>query len=352
MASLLYIGSPAQVAITLFPSPANQFFIDNLWNTTIINASASAISAQVEFVIRDNASSPILTIHTPSVNLTSGINHITSVEAQSGKWTWGNSTASLMLQQIGKLPFGAYSFCVSVFSVNNKLLGNNCEERDIKPISPPQLSSPHNEEEITVTNPLLVWIPPLPMLDINISYALRLVEVSSGQSPQEALLQNPPLLNLQNLSGINLNYPADAQALQQGHEYAWQVGASYQNYNLGTTDIWTFKIKKTVEKEEDAVIYPVASKTSDAKFYVSHGIFHFGYDNKANEKNLTYTIQSVGQNKERLKGLPQVTLKPGMNKIDVDIKHNPGLKSDQYYTLFVKDSKGQIFKILYYYTEQ
>jgi hypothetical protein len=346
------VSAGAQVAINLFPSPANQFFIDNLWNTTIINPSASAINAQVQFAIRDNTSSPILTINIPLENLTPGVNHITSMEAQSGKWAYGNSSASLMLQQTGKLPFGAYTFCVTVVSASNKPLGSYCEEREVKPISSPLLSSPYNEEEIAITNPMLVWIPPQPLLGITISYALRLVEVQQGQSPEQAMLQGPALLNLNGLTNINLNYPADAPCLQQGREYAWQVGASYEGYNLGTTDIWTFKIKKPVIKETDDAIYPVASKKSDAKFYVSHGIFHFAYNNKNGEKNLTYTIQSIGENKERLKSLPDIMLKPGMNKIDIDVKHNPGLKSECYYDLMVKDSKGQIFKILYYYIEQ
>jgi len=342
----------SQVVVNLFPSPANQFFIDDLWNTALINASASNVTALVQFIIRDNTSTPVLSINIPPDNLVPGGNHITASQSLGGKWNYGNSFASSILQQTGKLPFGAYTFCVNVISTSNKPLGSDCEEKDIKPISPPVLSSPYNTEDIAITNPLLVWIPPLPLLDITVNYALKLVEVQQGQTPELALLQNPPLLNLSGLTGTSLNYPADAVALQPGAEYAWQVGASYQSYDLGITEIWEFTVKKQVQNVPDAIIYPVASKKSDAKFYISHGIFRVAYNNKNSEKSLVYKIQSIGQDKEGLKSLPEIFLKPGVNKVDIDIKHNPGLKSEKYYTLTIKDNKGQLFTVLYYYLEQ
>jgi hypothetical protein len=342
--------SKAQVAINLFSFPAKQFFIDDLWKTVIINASTSPVTAYIQLTISDNNHASILTVTTSLQNLSPGLNHLTSTEGLSGKWIYGNTTSAAILQQTGRLPYGAYVFCVTVFSNMNKQLGVNCIEPEVAPMTPPQLSSPYNTEAIEIKNPVLTWIPPRPVEQgIIVSYNLRLVEMQSSQNSSEALLQNPPLLNLTDLTNTYLNYPVSAPELKSGSTYAWQVGASYEGYNLGTTDIWTFTVKVKEEPPMDDIIYPFVSKKSDAKFYVSHGIFRFAYDNKANEKELTYKITGTDKKQEKLLSLPQVILKSGVNKVQVDIRKNAALKKNEYYNLEVKDSKGKIYKLLYYY---
>ncbi len=270
----------------------------------------------------------------------------------SGKWIYGNIQSAIILQQTGRLPFGSYVFCVTVFSNANKQLGVSCDEREVAPMAPPQLASPYDKDVIDIKNPILTWIPPRPMeSDIIVTYALRLVELQSGQNSSEALLQNAPLLNLSGLTNTFLNYPVSAPELKTGSTYAWQVGASYEGYNLGTTDIWTFTVKGKDPAQTDDIIFPFVSKKSDAKFYISHGIFRFAYNNKANEKALTYMITYMGKKQEKLSSLPEVALKPGVNKVQVDIRKNAALKKNEYYTLEVKDSKGQIYKLLYYYVD-
>jgi hypothetical protein len=339
----------AQVVVNLFPDLAKQFFIDNVWNTTIINPTASPINAYVQVSIKDKNNATVLDITTQVLSLQSGMNHLTSTEGISGRWAYGSNTISSILQQTGSLPFGTYMFCTTVYSPLNKILGSACEERDIAPLSPPLLSNPANTEVIEITNPVLIWIPPRPIMNIQVTYNLRLVQVQTGQSPAEALLQDAPLLNLSGLTTNTLNYPVDAQPLQVGQTYAWQVAATYEGYNLGTTDIWTFTVKVPEPPVSESIIYPVVSKKSDAKFYVTHGVFRFAYVNRANEKNLKYTIKQADNKGTLLSNLPVEALKPGTNKIQVDLSKNPGLKKDSFYTLEITDTKKQSYKLLYYY---
>jgi len=293
-------NSRAQVAINLFPFPAKQFFVDDLWKTVIINASTSPITAYIKLTITDNNHASVLAVTTSLENFNPGLNHLTATEGLSGKWIYGNTQSAAILQQTGRLPFGNYVFCVTVFSNTNKQLGVNCEEPEVAPMTPPQLSSPYNTETIDIKNPVLTWIPPRPMEQgIAVNYNLRLVEMQSNQNSSEALLQNPPLLNLNDLTNTYLNYPISAPELKTGSSYAWQVGASYEGYNLGTTDIWTFTVKGKEQPPTDDIIYPFVSKKSDAKFYVSHGIFRFAYNNKANEKALTYRITYTDTKQEK-----------------------------------------------------
>ena len=347
--ALDFYTTEAQVSVVLFTNPAKQFFIDDLWKTTLINTSTSPINAYVQFEIRNNNTNNILSLTTQLITLTPGANHLTPSEGTGGKWVYGNNEPSTILQATGKLPYGNYTYGVNVYAVpTNKYLGSSNAEIEVQPMLPPELSSPHNEDVITLQYPLLTWIPPRPIIGLSIVYSLRLVALQANQSAAEGLLQNPPLVNLNNLPSTYTTYPASSEALKPGITYAWQVGASYEGYSLGETEVWTFTVKPPPPPPADDIIYPVAAKVSDGHFYVTKGIIRFAYDNKANDKKLNYVIKRMDKH-ENLKSLPDLTVKAGMNKLEVDVTHNTGLKEKQYYELEITDSKGQVYKVLYYY---
>src|SRR6185312_11982507 len=210
----------------------------------------------------------------------------------------------------------------------------------------PQLAYPENESTIVVTNPVFIWLPPPNSGGTMITYAIRLVKVLSGQTPQEALFQNPPLLNLGGLTNTFLSYPVDAPPLENNGQYAWQVAASSAGKGLGEADINLFhfqqpnsinnesnknnnkrltmandpqkpenselsdnapqkntknqtaNIAQNPNKKQAANfdVYPVASVVSDGHFYLTSGIIKFAYINKANDKKLTYSIRRLDKN--------------------------------------------------------
>jgi hypothetical protein len=246
-------------------------------------------------------------------------------------------------------------FMLTCFNSNaqDKKSSNNFSpnEKAIKSMLPPQLSYPANESVIDIQYPVLIWIPPRPISGMMVMYSLRLVEILKGQTLAEALLQNPPLINMSGLSNTFLNYPMDATPLRVDGHYAWQVAASYQGQSLGVTDMWSFSVKNNNDKKEDDIQYPVASKVSKERFYVTHGIFHFVYNNSAHENTLTYTIKSMDKSIETISGLPVIKLNPGMNKLQVDLQKSGKLKNGTYYYLEIKDKRQQVYKLMYYYVE-
>lgn len=241
------------------------------------------------------------------------------------------------------------------FTSNAQDPGSNVKsfpsERALKSMLPPQLSYPSNEAIIDVQYPVLIWIPPRPTSGMMVTYTLRLVEILKGQTLSEALLQNPPLINMSGLSNTFLNYPLDATPLKVDGHYAWQVSASASGQSLGVTNMWSFSIKDNKVKKDNAIQYPVASKVSKERFYVTHGIFHFVYNNSANEKILSYTIKNMGKSIGNITGLPLIKLKPGMNKLQVDLQQSGKLKNGTYYYLEIRDKQQQVYKLMYYYTE-
>jgi hypothetical protein len=130
------------------------------------------------------------------------------------------------------------------------------------------------------------------------------------------------------------------------------VAASSGGQSLGVADISSFSFNKAEKKEDPDMNYPVASKVSKERFYVSHGIFHFVYNNTANEKTLSYTIKTMDQSMETIKGLPEIKLNPGKNKLQVDLQKSGKLKNGTYYYLEIKDSHQQVYKLMYYYLDK
>jgi hypothetical protein len=234
-------------------------------------------------------------------------------------------------------------------ATNNNSPSHITPEKAIKSMLPPQLSYPANESVIDIQYPVLIWIPPRPISGMMVIYSLRLVEIMKGQTLAEALLQNPPLLDLNGLTNTFLNYPVTATPLRVDGHYAWQVAASYAGQSLGVTDIWSFTIKKDNHKTDPDINYPVVAKVSRERFYITHGVIHFVYNNTTNEKTLSYTIKSMDRSMKSISKLPVLKLNPGMNKLQVDLKESGILKSNTYYNLEIKDIRQQVYKLTYYY---
>lgn len=268
----------------------------------------------------------------------------------------------------------------------------------------PQLAYPEDKTTIVATNPVFIWLPPPGSGGTLITYSLRIVKVLNGQTPQEALFQNPGLVNLVGLTNNFLSYPVDAPPLENTCQYAWQVAASSAGKSLGTADIHIFffeqpnsindksdknasknltmandplkpdnsessnsnnngpqqksesqtaNVAQTPNKKQsgDFDLYPVASKVSDGHFYLTNGIIRLAYINKANDKKLTYAIKRLDNNKT-LSSLPQLNISPGTNKLAINLQHIEGMEQDKYYDLEITDSKGQVYSLIYYYINQ
>lgn len=275
-------------------------------------------------------------------------------------------------------------------SSHNDINSNNAVNTTFRP----QLAYPEDKSTIVIPNPVLIWLPPPTSGNTLIVYSIRLVKMENGQTPQEALLQNPPLVNLNGLTNNFLSYPTDAPTLENSTQYAWQVAASSAGKSLGVADVNTFSVvqkndekskpelaplptsskqksdsnntkqnKKTTNQTANIAqkpnnnsapnfdVYPVASVVSDGHFYLTSGVIKFAYINKANDKNLTYVIKRLDKN-ENLSSLPELNISPGTNKLAINLQHNEEMEQGKYYDLEITDSKGKAYKLLYYYVTQ
>ncbi|HYF02986.1 MAG TPA: hypothetical protein VEC36_06395 [Patescibacteria group bacterium] len=100
---------------------------------------------------------------------------------------------------------------------------------------------------------------------------LIVAEILSGQTPEEALRQNPPVILRENLTTSAWQTGFNARELRDGGRYAWQViakvkrdGAKTAERAISRSEIWTFiyEAPKEVAEEIPAVSEPFLKDTA------------------------------------------------------------------------------------------
>lgn len=346
-----------QVVITPLHQNQEFFYLDHLMQVSIINTTNELLKGTLEIYAEDELQATVFTIHSSTLTLApTGFVQLTSNDWNSGI-KYGSSRQAKYLQETGRFPFGEYVFCYRFLSTDgDQQLGVNCQERTIKVMGLPELIYPSDQEAITTKFPVLTWKPPLPLDLPNLHYSIRLVEVRKGQAIAQAIRANPPLITLKKVQEIFLPYPMDGVPLEEDKIYAWQVTAYADRLEIGATDIWTFSLAKEVkdrlQKEMIKESYRVATQKMDDSYYLANRVIYFAFDNKQYDDMLNYEIRAVGENSKTLTDLPEITLKPGMNKIEIDGSQIKGFVTDEKYILKIKDRIGNQFYITFQYSDQ
>jgi hypothetical protein len=151
------------------------------------------------------------------------------------------------------LPTGSYVICIEVLNASDNIsIGSNgcpifsVTNNDFTAVN---LLTPLNQGTTPNAYPILTWT----MLsggqaafDPDRYYAVKIVNLLEGQSPQIAIQANPALFLEDQLSMNQLQYPITSQPLIPCSTYAWQVEAyrqlGLQRQSLATSEVWSFKI--------------------------------------------------------------------------------------------------------------
>ncbi len=113
---------------------------------------------------------------------------------------------------------------------------------------PPFLITPAENVTISPQFPIFSWTPVAGLTGgSSVDYELLIVEVWPNQSPQQAVLGNPPQLKIVLNEQSVFTYGQDQLPFQDGKQYAWQVTAREQTNNApilneGRSEIFTFRV--------------------------------------------------------------------------------------------------------------
>ncbi|WP_210512026.1 hypothetical protein [Natronogracilivirga saccharolytica] len=162
--------------------------------------------------------------------------------------------------QTGALPEGDYRIEISAEPADGQTGVNFMDGRATFTVThpqPPQLVTPANGSNITMETPLFSWTPVLTRTNVSLEYELRIVELFDGQSPEEAIDANRPLVEETLTDITTFTYTPDQYPLERGRSYAWQITAYEVNdempiRNDGESEIYYFTYHE--EREVDTEI--------------------------------------------------------------------------------------------------
>lgn len=345
-AMLSFFAIEAQT-VSILPLQANNdyFFIDQLWQVTLTNLGNAPVNGVLEIRLETNTHTPIITATTASATWNRGVNTLSGAARATMQVVYGTNELGATLRETGRLPFGQYILCYTCRQPDGVQLGISCQEKTIRPISPPELINPTNGSSVETTRPLLMWRGPFPLQSEGLRYSLRLTEVPAGTTPLVALNTRPLIINLTNHRDQFLPYPATAQPLDTGKVYAWQVSASAGNFQLGTTDVWTFRVVKPIPDslKKRYQSYCWVKDYEDGTFCYPTDTLKFVYDNQVRDTVLNFVV--VNKDNDTLPNPPQIRLTPGINAIKIPLQRLGSIENGDLYRLIITDAENRRYTL-------
>jgi len=296
--------------------------VDGLSAFQVQNLSASRYEGKVSISVREiSLNRPVVTILTPVMSFATGNSSFPVVAFRNSSFSFASNTLGSLVNQTRNFPPGEYSFCFR-FIPSDKMSTDDfedCYETVVQPLLPISLLSPSDQDTICQKRPLLSWQPPMPYHS-SMRFRLLLTEKRPGETASESILKNAPLLLLDQIAGVAVNYPSNYPELREGKTYCWQVAAYQQGLIISTSEVWQFTVQC---KEPDAPAsndsYRDLKVLTGGNYYIVNRILKFAFFNSYNVTKLSYAIYDMSDDRKPVKGLPEVGLVNGLNKVDIDL---------------------------------
>jgi hypothetical protein len=351
---LLTLLVSSQVSVVSVNLQSFQVSPEALLNANIMNNGAERI-VELQTTLSNVNNEVLATVRSNSFTLKQGLN--VGAEGRTVKLSeYGSGNQANYIKSTRLLPGGRFKICVSVIAPQLlEPLDEYCDEIESEFSQYLYLVNPSDKDSIDTKYPLLIWnhSEPFSLLAQGEYYRMVVSEIKTGQTAEEAVTVNSPVMFKNYLSAHELQYPYDAKELEAGKSYAWQVQKMANGVVVNKSEGWEFVVRKT--KDPVSHKYAVMKKKLDAGFYVSEDykiFFRFDEEYRDNEvqcKLFDSNRKEINPEIKKDQDKPQViqVKKAGYNQFEIDvngIKIKPG-----FYTLEVKNAKGELFLLKVYF---
>lgn len=326
--------------------------INSLWKLRINLLGALGEPVWIKAEVKTRGQLVYYAVSEP-LDLSSGLNVFDQYKIQIKHQSFQNKNIEDYVTSTGKLPKGLYTGCITMY-VGTRELKTLCTEIKAENYAPPMLVFPYNEQELTQMNPTLSWIPPVPNAPTAISYSLKLVEIASGQTAQEALLKNPARMFLEGLETTTIPYGASALPLEVHKSYAWQVAAFVGSSKIGITEIWSFSIIELNPRIEELISkqdYFDINQSDFSRTISALKLLKIKYTEEQAKGRLVLKIYDV-DGKEVLKKPMTLKNRSGDNYHIIDLTQMRGIKHEKQYLMTINhDSEGLLSRLSFVYLD-
>lgn len=357
LGTLLLLVCPnlfAQVSISSVNYNTVSLNESNLLQAVVSNSGAP-VTANALVTCKNAAGEIIIEAASRSFTLNAGINSVNGISIGFSRFTYGNSGKALYLKNNGMLAAGNYTYCIKITPVGMMEDGDiYCEEFEANTDDFLNLIIPYDGDTLDTKLPLLTWThsEPFNVLAPNEYFKLVLTELKPNQNADQAVFANPAIYTKNYLNTHSIPYPPDAQELQDGKGYAWQVQKFANNIMVNKTDAWQFFIPKKRKKPDNK--YALMKEHYDASYYTSYNekIF-FQFEETYSGKSLVHHIYNAKRDEIKINvkhdtdEKVQINIKQqGSNLYELDL--SPYNLKTGYYFLEIADEKGRKTVLKFY----
>jgi hypothetical protein len=321
----------AQMTITPQVPPVGTTLKSQLWNLSIVNGTSQEFYGQIVLTLTDVRNGrQVMTGTSKFLQFPRGVHMVFPQEVNPVLYNIISPGYGLTSASEGFLPVGLFDVCYAILRVQGDAtdkVAEQCQSVTVEPLSPPQLVFPPDSGRVDVVRPVFSWLPPAPITGFAlVTYNLRLVEVMGGQSGPIAIQSNVPLVTMTNSPVQSFNYPGAALPLVVGKLYAWQVVALNGTNEIGSSEVWTFRLKESSPPDGSQLPDPFFAKLSrtiqSSAVAVSSKIF-FEYLNEDNDKSVSIQLHDISSSSPLDIALDSSTLSVnyGSNLRSINVDH-------------------------------
>jgi hypothetical protein len=354
---LIQVSLNAQISIVSIGVQPFNIVPESMLNAGILNNEGEQ---QVQLITQvfGAGNTLLLTVKSQFFTLKKGLNMF-STDRKVLSSDYVSTTQGSYIKSTHSLPSGRYKVCSTLNSANGAdKLDDFCEELEAEFNQYLYLVNPLDGDTVDTKTPILSWThsEPFSILNQGEFYRMVVTEMKKGQSPEEAITVNSPVMVKNYLKEHQLQYPYDAKELRAGGKYAWQVQKLSDGVVINKTEAWSFNLRSNIgakslkyvalKSEMDGAYYTAYEGKVFFKFneeYKSNGGLNFKLtDTKANPVNINLNQdKDQDRSKDKSSHLPAQLKYSGDNRYELDLD-GKNLNSG-FYTLEVKNEKKETF---------
>ncbi len=348
LALFFVVSIPAQIEVL-----STQLSPYNVTEKSVCLATLnSQQSGQVKLVatIQNAANEVLLKVESGEFEVNQGVTVVNLGTVTVVSSSFSNSAQGNFLKTHHRFSSGMYNHCIRVIPISGIEGGDEfCNAINAEEDAFLYLVHPAHKDTVFSERPLLSWThsEPFNLLSEGEFFRMVVVKLEKNQDAQSAIVANKPAMLKNFVSSHQVPYPFDADELEPGEHYGWQVQKISNGTIINQTEAWEFVVPKD-ELPEDHLYVQLKSKP-DGRFYsVRNDRIYFRYDEKYHVADLTITIiDDVGKeipvNQQDLRNDSPNNGDSGYNRYCLDISRLK-LKTG-YYTLSVRNGKKETYQL-------
>jgi len=319
-----------------------EILLPDLVNFSITSFSSLPVDGRIEIKMTDLLKNiSIVQLESKNIQLKNGIN-IFSLYDFTPRY-FPNNKSQALHSGIAIID-GSYEICISFIASQGEVNVKECTRLKLSSEFFIHLFDPEDRAEIETLTPILQWYTSMP--DDGLSYQVLLTPLAPFKKAEEALPVNLKYLDMR-VNEKFLTYPLNAIPLEYGKTYAWQVMAIKDGRVAGISEAWIFKpVEKKINEKIEADCYRIIARELNNGNYIYGNILKFAYKNTTREKILNYTVKDISSG-AFLKNVPLLELKPGLNKIDLDLKELDGIIKGHQYEVQIRNTDNELYRLTF-----